>query len=399
MSIFVKCQCGHEFQAADQYAGKRVRCPTCKEPLSVPDPNAATEIVLEEDAPTYAVRLEDAALPAQRVGLNDGVKRGRLCNVMGFGLVRGAVRRAALAQDCSYALAVIGRIVFKLDLNGQGEFCQLAAHEDDITAVAASPDGRHAASGDRAGNIMLWDAVERRGLRWLAGHNGRVNALAFAPSAAFLASVGDDATVRFWEVPGGKELVRCRDEKAVTSAVYSRDGALLLTGGCRGAMTLWDVRRARMIQDMESQFRGEVFTVAFSGDGERVMAAARNGPEVDLCYWKRSDNIDKVRYRRPVLVEKFRHINAVAFLPEGTHCLATGDPHEEYDPHERADHWTVPTMEIELSRGAFGMSSSFHSLLRFRDEPIPVPTAECIVLSADGEHHLVGFSDATVGFQ
>lgn len=37
MSILVKCQCGKKFKAKDHMAGRKVRCPGCREPLRIPD--------------------------------------------------------------------------------------------------------------------------------------------------------------------------------------------------------------------------------------------------------------------------------------------------------------------------------------------------------------------------
>jgi hypothetical protein len=403
MPIIVKCSCGQEVNAPDQYAGKRVRCPACKDVLTVPDPGAAAEVVVEDEAATYQINPEDAALPGHGIGLNEGVKRGRLANVVGFGMDGFPVNAVALSPEGGYALAGIGRMVFKLDLQ-TAEYCPLEAHEDTVTAVAASPDGRHAASANRVGNIMVWDVAARRGLRWLAGHSERVNGLAFAPSAAFLASVGEDATARLWEVNNGAELVRWRDDQALSSIAYSADGGYLLTGNRVGTVSLWDVQRAKMCQELESPLRGRVFAVAFSRQADWVMAAARSAlgatggaPGVALCRWKRADRPDKVRFRRPTLQDGYRHINAVAFYPNGTHCLVVGQPHEEYDIHERANHWTVPAFEIELSRGDVGLGASFFSQFARRNAPPPVPAAECLAVSADGDHYMIGFSDGSVG--
>ncbi len=41
MSIVVSCKCGKRFKAKDTMAGKRVRCPGCKEPLHVPNGQAS----------------------------------------------------------------------------------------------------------------------------------------------------------------------------------------------------------------------------------------------------------------------------------------------------------------------------------------------------------------------
>jgi DNA-directed RNA polymerase subunit RPC12/RpoP len=42
MSILVTCSCGAKFKAKVELAGKRLKCPTCGHPLSVPTQEAAT---------------------------------------------------------------------------------------------------------------------------------------------------------------------------------------------------------------------------------------------------------------------------------------------------------------------------------------------------------------------
>lgn len=323
MAIHTHCTCGQEIWAHDDFAGQLVHCPRCKQVLALPDLSSAAEPVLEEeessepfrqceasepilgdvmtisvqddgaaepileDEPAepiledkqapFAFHGEDAMLPAERIGLNDGLRRGRLRNALGFGAACGPVRSLALAPDCRFALAAVGPLLFQADLTTGRHYFQLPAHQADITAVAVSPDGRHAASADRAGHILLWDLATRRGLRWLTGHTNKVAALAFAPSAAFLASVGADASLRFWEVETGKELVRMWDNAPFTRLAYSRDGSHLLTGSRGGEVSLWDVRRAKLIQELESHFDEPVVTVAFSRDAGRAMAAAHGG--------------------------------------------------------------------------------------------------------------------------
>ena len=46
MNIF--CACGRELSVPDEYAGKRVRCPNCQQPVQVPEQAAASELVHAE---------------------------------------------------------------------------------------------------------------------------------------------------------------------------------------------------------------------------------------------------------------------------------------------------------------------------------------------------------------
>jgi hypothetical protein len=54
--------------------------------------------------------------------------------------------------------------------------------------------------------VRLWDPTTGTQLRVLAGHPGRVNALAADPAGRWLASAGTDGTVRLWEVASGEPI-------------------------------------------------------------------------------------------------------------------------------------------------------------------------------------------------
>lgn len=56
MSIVVECQCGKKFKAKDEMAGRKVRCPGCREPLRIPgggsEKGASSAAAKSKSAPT-----------------------------------------------------------------------------------------------------------------------------------------------------------------------------------------------------------------------------------------------------------------------------------------------------------------------------------------------------------
>jgi WD40 repeat protein len=102
------------------------------------------------------------------------------------------------------------------------------------TSVALSPDGKTLASA-WATEILLWDVDLKGGVTKrcsLSGHQKVINALAFSPDGKTLASVGNDQSVRLWDVAANEERVLVQDHvQQVMHVAWAPNGKLLATSG------------------------------------------------------------------------------------------------------------------------------------------------------------------------
>ena len=70
-----------------------------------------------------------------------------------------------------------------------------------LTGLAMKGDDEKIlAAGCNDGMIRVWDPVEGKQVKMLAGHMAQVSTLAFAPTGRILVSGSADTSVRFWNL-------------------------------------------------------------------------------------------------------------------------------------------------------------------------------------------------------
>lgn len=78
----------------------------------------------------------------------------------------------------------------------------------------------------------------------LTGHVGRILAAGFSPDSQWLATAGEDRTIRLWrpDAPGEAPVVLRGHEGSVPHLAFSPDGRWLISGAYDGTVRQWRLR-------------------------------------------------------------------------------------------------------------------------------------------------------------
>jgi WD40 repeat protein len=235
-------------------------------------------------------------------------------------------------------------------------------HTQSIRDFAFSRDARLILTGSRDGTARIWDTATGQALRTFKGRANRVDAMALSPDGKQVLYTSVASTkVCVWNAETGQEMRPLRGGLGrVVSAVFSLDGKHVLTGSVMDGMRLWDVETSRELRTFEGEpsfpareifklnvedkpsfrdigfgprrIRPEFYAVAYSPDGQRVLAGA-GGDTAYLWDLKTGRTLQTFVFK-PTAAQQTKdadprgqwdRVCAVAFAPDGEQVLTGGD--------------------------------------------------------------------------
>jgi len=190
---------------------------------------------------------------------------------------------------------------------------RLDGHKGQVAALAVSPDGVTLASASWDGSVGLWSLPKGENIAMMTGHGGVVNDVAFSSDGGLVYSASADGTIRVWDaataqetrqlvhhgfgvnrlvlhdtwlaygaVDGGTRVIDTEsgdeiadltlDRRPILSMDVRPDGAEIAVGDGEGYVMTVGTDSWSITGDYKAAAKGPVWALAYTGDGESVVA-------------------------------------------------------------------------------------------------------------------------------
>jgi WD40 repeat protein len=194
-------------------------------------------------------------------------------------------------------------------------------HEAPLQAVALSPDGKVAATGDERGRIRIWMIDSANERKSIAAHQDAVTGLAFSADGKELYSCSLDKSLQAWKVADGSKVGQTIvAESPLRCLVAVHRGARLVTGDAGGMAHVWDVAAfrstsaAKPSRKIRAHEQGITALAAAGSEGDFLSG----GADGFIRRWN-AESETKVRE-----LDLGQPIAALAVRPDGRRIAAAG---------------------------------------------------------------------------
>ncbi len=234
-------------------------------------------------------------------------------------LAAGGWMEKAAANPCCGVIRVYDFISGKL-------VALLKGHTSVVDSLAFSPDGRYLISGSDDNTAIVWEigslsdgVAAVKLLHRLEGHRDHIYAVGFSADSARAVTGSFDRELRLWQVETGALLQTMPGHADKVYSLAGGPGGVIASGDISGEIRLWDSRTGTFLKTLARQ-QTAVASLSFSRDGKALLSGSGGNGLLSHCH------VYNVASGREIATYK-GHDNAViatAISPDGRWAATAG---------------------------------------------------------------------------
>ncbi|MGD1920015.1 MAG: hypothetical protein ACFCAD_14650, partial [Pleurocapsa sp.] len=150
----------------------------------------------------------------------------------------------------------------------------IVGHDDAISQIKYSPNGKIVASASWDKTIKLWNTINNQLNHTLRGHEDGINSIAFSSDNKILVSASEDKTIKIWNVENKPELVKTLTghTDSIKAITISFDGQLIASAGYDKTIKIWS-NAGELLQTINAHNLA-ITSLSFTPDSKKLASGS-----------------------------------------------------------------------------------------------------------------------------
>jgi len=134
--------------------------------------------------------------------------------------------------------------IYSLSGDNLSDTATLEGHRNSLTTLAYSPDGKYLAAGDYQRDIFVWDvAAKTIKIQGWCFHTAKVNSIAWTPDSLHLASGSLDGNIFVWSIEDPTKRIQVKNaHQGGVNVVLWLNGNTVASAGQDATVKTWEVK-------------------------------------------------------------------------------------------------------------------------------------------------------------
>lgn len=204
----------------------------------------------------------------------------------------------------------------------------LTGHNEQVTAIAFSHDGKTLVSSSHDRTVRVWDAVTGKLHRTITWHKSMLDAVACSPKEKVLACGGGGSIITLHDFGPGGGKADVHDLRGHTAGInclaFHPNGRILASGSQDKSIKLWNLNTNKLIDTYNGH--GNVLALAFSPDG-KILASSSDDKTIRIWAVDHGTKAAAVTMSLKDTLKPSGQINALAFGSPSNILASGGQDH------------------------------------------------------------------------
>ena len=272
------------------------------------------------------------------------------------------------------------------DFEDFGSITSKKNHDDSITTMAFTRNNRYLITGGDDNNVHIMDAKTLKIIRTLRCY---VKSLAITPDDKFVLTGEKNGNIRVWEINTGKKIEVFRAHKDVVNTIaISNSGKYAVSGSNNARVALWDLTTYKKVIDYPDSSTTRKYLSAIFTSDDRYTILGDSGKKATIFDAKAGTSVKSTSGSGPItalaMTRNMRHLYTGDTTGRVKYSRSLLQPHVD-DPVWRDGPflWTDIFQRDHIDIDEFGSSTAQNKI--YYGHPIRGYTSPIVYMNTSGD--------------